>query len=117
MASQCANKSYQKASVVKGHHVCKVIWTPEVGEELPDNREYGNEHAVAVLKDGEIVGHLPSTISRGSWFFLRRRCSKCDYYHANTVPRPGIYYRPCIYYTVGLHQAFIRDWRLIEQIR
>ena len=34
--------------------------------------EYGNEHAVAVLNNGGIVGHLPRTISHVSWFFLRR---------------------------------------------
>ena len=69
MVSQCASKSYQKASVVKGHHAYKVIWTPEAGEELVVNREYGNkhnEHAVAVIKDGEIVSHLPRIILRVS---------------------------------------------------
>ena len=37
--------------------------------------EYGNEHdqhTVTVLKDDEIVGHLPCTISDVSWLFLRR---------------------------------------------
>ena len=45
-----------------------------VDKELPVNYEYGNkhdEHAVAVMKDGEIVGDLPYTISRVSWFFPR----------------------------------------------
>ena len=28
----------------------------------------------------------------------------------------GIYMKPCIYY-VGLHQVFIRNWHLIEEIR
>ena len=46
--------------------------------------DYGNkhdEHAVALLKDSEIVGHLPHTISCVSWFFLRCgghiACRKC----------------------------------------
>ena len=46
-----------------------------MGGELPVNCEYSNEHnkhAIAVLNDGEIVGHLPGTISRVSWYFLRR---------------------------------------------
>ena len=74
MASQYASKSYQKASVVKGHHVYKVIWTPEVGEELLVNHEYGNKHderAIAVMKDSEIFGHLPHTVLHISSFFLR----------------------------------------------
>ena len=42
-----------------------------VREALTINCEYGNENALAVLKDGEIVGHLPHTILRVLWFFLR----------------------------------------------
>ena len=34
MASLCASKSYQKASVVEEHHSYKVIWIPEVSEEV-----------------------------------------------------------------------------------
>ena len=131
MARQCASKSYQKPSVVKGHHV---IWTPEVGEELPVNCEYSNEHAVAVLKDGEIVGHLPRTISRVSWFFLRRGsfhglklscnsvrfsfCSHCKC-HVGIVPRPRRLLETLLLFRIqwGLHQAFVRDQRLIEEIR
>ena len=58
MVRQCASKSYQKSSVVEEHHVYKVIWIPEVGEELLANCEYDSEHAVVVMKDGEIFGHL-----------------------------------------------------------
>ena len=28
------HESYQKVSVVRGHHIYKVVWTPEVGEVL-----------------------------------------------------------------------------------
>ncbi len=48
-------------SVVRGHHVYKRIWTP-VGEQLQLRPEEDNEsdpRAVAILKHGVIVGHLP----------------------------------------------------------
>ena len=44
---------YEKASVVRGYHIYKSLWTPEVNEILLLWRETGNEHdeyAVAVLQ-------------------------------------------------------------------
>ena len=38
------HESYQKVSVVRGHHIYKVVWTPEVGEILQVRTEDGNEH-------------------------------------------------------------------------
>ena len=69
------HESYQKVSVVRGHHIYKVVWTPEVGEVLQVRTEDGNEHdehAVAVVKDGLIVGHVPHSMSRVCWIFLMR---------------------------------------------
>ena len=66
---------YEKASVVKGHHVYKAVWTPFLGEELsvqPEDHNDHDEHAIAVTRDGRTVGHVPRIISRVSWFFLRR---------------------------------------------
>lgn len=63
-------------SVVRGHHVYKSIWTPVLGEELLVEQEHGNEHdryAVSVKKNDMIVGHLPRSLSRVSWFFLSHR--------------------------------------------
>ena len=63
-----------KESVIRGHHVFKVVWTPRVGEILRIGKEAGNTHdrrAVAVLKaDGTIVGHVPREFSRVFWYFL-----------------------------------------------
>ena len=63
------------SSVIRGHHVYKETWTPYLSEELTTNVEEGNlfdRHAIAVLKNGEIVGHMPRTITRFSWFFVKR---------------------------------------------
>lgn len=50
------------ASVIRGHHVYKAVWTPLLGECLQVDKEPGNlmdRHAVAVLKgeDKSVVGH------------------------------------------------------------
>ena len=55
------NASLELETYIKGHHVYKEVWTPEVGEKLnvlmePDNR-VGN-FAVYVKKDQTAVGHL-----------------------------------------------------------
>ena len=44
--------TYKKKSIVREHHVYKASWTPTIGEELPIEREDGNQHddhAVAVI--------------------------------------------------------------------
>ena len=63
------------SSVIRSHHVYKTIWTPYVGEELLLAIEENNlfdRRAVAVLKNGEIVGHMPHELAQFSWFFLKR---------------------------------------------
>ena len=63
MASE-GSDSYEKTSVIRGHHIYKSVWTPFIGEELVVKAEDGNEHdeaehAVAVMKEGCVVGHVP----------------------------------------------------------
>ena len=62
MASLECRAVYEKESVVRDHHVYKVIWTPVIGEELEVRTEDDNDHdqhAVAVVKDGVVIGHMP----------------------------------------------------------
>ena len=80
-----------KESVVCGHHIYKEVSSPVVGELLPVLQETNNVHdrrAVAVFRDGNIVGHVPREFSRIFWFFRkhegkiecevtgRRKCGK-----------------------------------------
>lgn len=61
-------------SVVRGHHVYKAVWTPVMGELLPAEVDDGNpedQYAVAVSKEGIVVGHVPRELSRTCYFFLR----------------------------------------------
>ena len=67
--------TFRIESTVRGHHVYKAAWSPYIGEELPVQREVNNIHddfAVAVLKNGNTVGHVPREISRV--------CCFTDYY-------------------------------------
>ena len=46
---------------IKGHHVYKDIWTPEIGEQLKVRIEPDNcvdKYAVCVEKDKKVVGYL-----------------------------------------------------------
>ena len=56
--------SFRIESTVRGH---KSLWTPVTGEELRVQIEEDNifdEFAVAVFKDGNIVGHVPRELAR-----------------------------------------------------
>ena len=52
-------------SCIRGHHVYQHEWTPVLGEELQCQRESSNAndpYAVAVMKEDNIVGHVPRRI-------------------------------------------------------
>lgn len=76
-----ASKKLALDSVITGHHVYKSTWTPYIGEILRGEVEENNEHdkyAVSIKKDGEIVGHIPRSLSKLANFFLRHHGSiKC----------------------------------------
>ena len=60
--------------MISVHDIYKSIWTPIIGEELVLETKDSNkpeQHAVAVKKDGCIVGHVPHLISQESWFYLK----------------------------------------------
>ena len=66
---------YERNSHVRGYHIYKDVWDAVIGEELQCERKRDNErdrYAVAVKKDGKIIGHLPRKISRPCSLFLRR---------------------------------------------
>ena len=54
--------AHEFSSIIRGHHVCKSVWTPSIGETLPMTADTGNErdaYAVGVFKDSVVVGHAP----------------------------------------------------------
>ena len=63
------------SSCVRGYHVYKDVWNPSVGETVNcecEGRNPEDPYAVALRKDGIIVGHVPRTISCACTLFLRR---------------------------------------------
>ena len=65
----------ERNSCVHGYHIYKDIWDAVIDEELLCEREPNNrsdQYAVAIKKDGIIIGHLPHKISRACSLFLRR---------------------------------------------
>lgn len=63
----------------------KEVWEAGVGEVLTCEREPDNasdRYAVAVKKEGTIVGHLPRKLTRVCSLFLRRGgIIECTYCH------------------------------------
>ena len=60
---------------IRGYHVYQTIWEVRIGEVLTCCREANNakdRYAVCVLKNDEIVGHLPKKVSKLFSLFIRR---------------------------------------------
>ena len=78
----CISYVFEFQSHVTGHHVYKDIWTPTLGGKLSTTAEPENHHdkyVVKVLKDNEVVGHVPSDISKYyTSAILCRRTIKCE---------------------------------------
>ena len=59
------------SSAIRGFHIYRHSWTPNIGEHLQAEREHDNSEdrfAVAVVKTGEggsqiVVGHIPRELS------------------------------------------------------
>ena len=66
---------WEADSSVRGYHLYKSIWTAALGEWISCEREplnANNRYAVALKKDGAVIGHLPQKISRICSLFIRR---------------------------------------------
>lgn len=102
-----AARSFRIESSTRGHHIYKESWTPMIGEELQTVQERDNDHdpyAVAVVKEGVTVGHVPRKISRLCWYFLERHntitCRITDKRQIASVPGKGLEV-PCIFVFTG----------------
>ena len=66
-------------SYVRGYHTYKDIWTPYIREVLPLRHEpdiITNPSAGAVIRGGEVVGHIPCNMASVVPRFLRRDMNK-----------------------------------------
>ena len=60
-------------SSVRGYHIYEVIWAAAMGEQIGCIREPLNvmdRYAVALKKDGAVIGHLPKKILRICSLFI-----------------------------------------------
>lgn len=107
MASQIVGDgaSLEWISYVRGHHVyCQLGWTPVIGELLTLKRQPDNgydNYAVAVVKNEDVVGHIPKTISRlVSHFLMKDGHSAFCEHRVNRGVQLGVEV-PCIYRFYG----------------
>jgi len=80
-ASTCSTGAVEVSTVVRGYHVYQEIWTAPLGEVLFCQQETNNHHdrfAVAIIKDGEVVGHVRREISSICSMFLLTGTIKCE---------------------------------------
>ena len=67
-------KIWEIECVVRGYHVYKRDWKPDIGDIFETEVEDFDDHdryAVAVQVDGDTVGHLPKEVSKICYFFIR----------------------------------------------
>ena len=72
-SSESDEETFLKVSVIRGHHVYKLNWTPIVGQNIEVHAEHDNirdPRAVAPYLDANI-GHLPIEFSKTAWYFLQ----------------------------------------------
>ena len=65
---------FEFRSCIRGYHIYYRIWDAVIEEVLDCQRETTNSedgYAVAVIKDGTIIGHVPLRISKLCSLFLR----------------------------------------------
>lgn len=118
MADVPAVSFFHVESVVHGHHIYKDIWEPIIGERLLISPEEGNEHdrtAVSILKEGQIVGHVPREMARIVFYFLQREGTGGACVIAGRRKRGRGLEVPCVYEFFGPNQLITKLKCLLTQ--
>lgn len=69
-----ANVTLRAESVVRGYHVYKEDWIPNLGDRFGVKIEEANIHdryAVAIVVDDRITGHMPREFSKAVYYFIK----------------------------------------------
>ena len=104
-------------SAIRGFHVYKSLWMPEIDQELSIVWETSNTHdrfAVTIQKGTLTTGHVPAEISKVCWFFLRRGGTiKCrvstDRHHRLLLEQGGL--------EVACKLIFVDDQKLLKKLK
>ena len=110
-------------SFVRGYHIYKEDWSPAVGDVLLLQRDPLNEkdrNAVAIVRDGSVVGHVPFNLAPLFSHFLRRELNKGTVrITGSRVNRGGGYGLeiPCTYSLYGPAAFLQRVASVVEELR
>ena len=109
-------------SFIRGYHAYQETWLPRVGEVLVLEREPLNsvdKYAVAIVKDGTVVGHVPRNFSALFFHFLTRSQNKGVTEVTGTKVNRGAGYGleiPCVYRLYGTRAYIERLNTAVEEI-
>ena len=109
--------SFECESVIPGYHIYQAIWVASYGETFNCLREMGNvfdSFAATVVRDGEIIGHVPKLISAACSLLLRHsgsiKCKvTCSRQYSRDLPQGGLEI-PCTL-------TFEGDEKCIEKVK
>ena len=99
------DKTYSLDSVIHGHHVFKLMWTPFVGEILSLMQEHDNKHdcfavAVQLRNNKKTIERVPIKIVKAFWNFLSNGGQiRCDVTSGRKKGK-GLEV-PCVYHLSG----------------
>ena len=90
------SKSFEFHAAVRGYHVYRNIWAPQVNENLNCYHEEGNLFDIFAIEicrttDNEVVGHLPREISRPTKYLLDRRATMTVTFTSDRYRRSPLY--------------------------
>ena len=119
--SSSGSELFEIQSFVRGVHAYRDLWEPRVGEILclqrqPDNTE--DKLAVAVMKSGFVVGHVPRNLAPLFSHFLKRSCNKAYVLITGERVNRGAGHgleAPCVYRLYALAVYLQRIKALLEE--
>lgn len=100
-------EAYCFRSYIRGYHQYKEIWEPTIGEILLLKTEEENTHdrfAVAVQREGVVVGHIPFNLAPVASYFLEVEGNKGEVEVTGARVNRGAGYGleiPCMYRFFG----------------
>ena len=103
-------------SVIRDHHIYKTIWPPTAAEILSVNFDPANRHdrfAIAVLKAGAIVGHVPREVSRIFFFLMSGGKVMCEVTGRRKYGK-GLEI-PCIYKFTGTEKNIVKVEKILSK--
>ena len=120
--SERSSRCLEINSFVRGYHAYMDVWDPVIGEILQLEKEPSNrkdQKAVAVVKNGEIVGHLPAILSSTVFYYLTRSSSSGIAKISGQKVNRGAGYGlevPCMYCFYGPEKYLTRLREVLDRL-